>query len=151
MFLHKAAFARSSYTRQGLSTLFEYILKLEKLETWNYVNVATSTNTFSCTMGNSLPLFHLDSMLLFRNWNHLTLFNMTFLPTYSTWGGAIWPPCHKIPWKCPLGLKLGRVPQGGLNMTFKPKSPNQVSMDVHKGIMKIAPQTAFCRDFAELL
>ena len=35
-----------------------------------------------------------------------------------------------LPGKCPLGLKLSRVPQGGLNITFKPKSPNQVPMDV---------------------
>ena len=30
-------------------------------------------------------------------------------------------PLPKIPGKCPLGLKLGGVPQGGLNITFKPK------------------------------
>ena len=30
------------------------------------------------------------------------------------------PPLPKIPGKCPMGLKLGRVPQGGLNITFKP-------------------------------
>ena len=39
-----------------------------------------------------------------------------------------------------MGLKLGRVPQGGLNNTFKPKKSQP--MDV-KGIMKIAPMTAF--------
>ena len=50
-----------------------------------------------------------------------------------------------------MDLKLGRVPQGGLNITFKPKKSQPSTYGSHKGIMKIAPQTAFCRDFAELL
>ena len=61
------------------------------------------------------------------------------------------PPLPKIPGKCPLGLKLGRVPQGGLNITFKPKKSQSSTYGCHKGIMKIAALTAFCRDFAELL
>ena len=60
-------------------------------------------------------------------------------------------PLPKIPVKCPLGLKLGRLPQGALNMTFKPKKSQPSTYGCHKGIMKTAPKTAFCRDFVELL
>ena len=50
-----------------------------------------------------------------------------------------------------MGLKVGRVPQGGLNITFKLKKSQPSTYECHKGIMKIAPKTVFCRDFAELL
>ena len=48
-------------------------------------------------------------------------------------------PLPKIPGKCPMGLKLGRVPQGGLNITFKPKESQPSTYGCHKGIMNIAP------------
>ena len=65
--------------------------------------------------------------------------------------GGAYGPLSKIPEKCPLGLKLGRVPQAGINITFKPKKSQPSTYGCHKVIMKIAPQTAFCCDFAELL
>ena len=48
-------------------------------------------------------------------------------------------PLPKIPGKCPLGLKLGRVPQGGLNITLKPKKSQPSTYECHRGKMKIAP------------
>ena len=39
--------------------------------------------------------------------------------------------------------QLGRIPQGGLNITFKLKKSQPSTYGCHKGIMKIAPQTAF--------
>ena len=63
-------------------------------------------------------------------------------------GGAIRTPLPKNPGKCPMGLKLGRVPQGRLNITFKPKKSqpgpppgaNRVNVryqyiGLHKGLM----------------
>ena len=65
-------------------------------------------------------------------------------------GGGIWPPpLPKIPGKCPMGRKLGRVPQRGLNIKFKPKKYQPSAYGCHKGIMKIPPYTVFCHDFAE--
>ena len=60
-------------------------------------------------------------------------------------------PLPKIPGKCPLGLNFGRVSQGGLNITFKPKKSQPSTYGYHKVIMKIPPKTAYRRDFAELL
>ena len=38
----------------------------------------------------------------------------------------------KIPGKCPMGLKLGRVPQRGLNITFKPKKSQPSTYGCHR-------------------
>ena len=43
-------------------------------------------------------------------------------------------PLPKIPGKCQLGLQLGRVPQGGLTITFKPKMSQPPGLIVFKGI-----------------
>ena len=48
---------------------------------------------------------------------------------------------------CPMDLKLCRVHQGGLSITFKPKKSQPSTYGCHKRIMKIGPKTAFCRDF----
>ena len=47
-------------------------------------------------------------------------------------------PLPKIPGKCPLGINVGRVSQGGLNITFTPKKSQPSTFGCHKGIMKIA-------------
>jgi hypothetical protein len=81
----------------------------------------------------------------------LTLFTLGTNEKLFTLGEGHMAPLPKIPGKCPLGLKLGRVPREGLNITFKPKKSQPSTYGCHKGIMKIAPKIAFCRDFAELL
>ena len=50
----------------------------------------------------------------------LTLFTMGSMRTYLPWGGAIWPPGHKVPETWSLLMKLGMIHKGGLNFRMNP-------------------------------
>ena len=67
-------------------------------------------------------------------------------PTYSLWGGANLPHLPKTSETWKLAVKLGRVPKGGLNITLKPKNPNQSLVDDSGASWKYPALTALCRD-----
>ena len=78
-----------------------------------------------------------DTHVFIRIGDRINVF--IYLSLFIKPGRGHMAPLPKIPEKCPLGLKLGRVPQGGLNITFKPKKSQPSTFGFHKGIMKIAP------------